>query len=274
MNFHPENDEFVRLIAALEPWLGHIVIIGGWAHRLYRLHPRAQQLDYTAIMTLDADIAVPRELAVKQPDIRKCLLASGFREEFMGDDQPPATHYQLENSVTGFYAEFVTPLTGGEFCRGGKRNATLSTGGAVSQALRHIEILLNAAWRISLSESDGFAFPKPHIVSVANPAGFLAHKLLIRTKRTRGRFDKDVLYLHDTLETFGAHLPELHKEWVSRVRPRLSPKSVRTVEGSARSLFGEMSDAVRRAAQIAGRRGLSPEAILEVCNVGLKQVFG
>jgi hypothetical protein len=133
---------------------------------------------------------------------------------------------------------------------------------------------LNAAWRISLSESDGFAFPKPHIVSVANPAGFLAHKLLIRTKRTRGRFDKDVLYLHDTLETFGAHLPELHKEWVSRVRPRLSPKSVRTVEGSARSLFGEMSDAVRRAAQIAGRRGLSPEAILEVCNVGLKQVFG
>src|SRR5208283_2086609 len=98
------------------------------------------------LMTLDADIAVPRQLAVKQPDIRACLLAKGFREELQGDDQPPATHYRLGDSETGFYAEFLTPLTGSEYTRGGKRNATLRTAGAVSQKLRHIEILLNAAW--------------------------------------------------------------------------------------------------------------------------------
>jgi len=36
----PEN--FERLLTALEPWLDQIVIVDGWAHRLYRLHPRAQ----------------------------------------------------------------------------------------------------------------------------------------------------------------------------------------------------------------------------------------
>jgi hypothetical protein len=26
---------FARLVDALAPWLGQVVIIGGWAHRLY-----------------------------------------------------------------------------------------------------------------------------------------------------------------------------------------------------------------------------------------------
>ena len=29
---------------SLEPWLDQLVIIGGWAHQLYRLHPAAQVL--------------------------------------------------------------------------------------------------------------------------------------------------------------------------------------------------------------------------------------
>ena len=37
---------FSRLVRALDPWLDRVVIIGGWAHRLYRLHPYAQTLDY------------------------------------------------------------------------------------------------------------------------------------------------------------------------------------------------------------------------------------
>ena len=30
----------------MEPWLGELVVVGGWAHRLYRLDPRARKLDY------------------------------------------------------------------------------------------------------------------------------------------------------------------------------------------------------------------------------------
>jgi len=40
-----EPDAFQRLIAALEPWLDQVVIVGGWAHQLYRLHPEAQELE-------------------------------------------------------------------------------------------------------------------------------------------------------------------------------------------------------------------------------------
>jgi hypothetical protein len=46
MIFDPEFASFARLIDSLSPWLDQVVIIGGWAHRLYRLHPSARRLDY------------------------------------------------------------------------------------------------------------------------------------------------------------------------------------------------------------------------------------
>jgi len=32
MSIQGENEAFARLIFAIEPWLGEVVIIGGWAH--------------------------------------------------------------------------------------------------------------------------------------------------------------------------------------------------------------------------------------------------
>jgi len=37
---------FARLIEAIRPWLAHIVIVGGWAHRLHRFHPLAAEQEY------------------------------------------------------------------------------------------------------------------------------------------------------------------------------------------------------------------------------------
>ena len=39
MNANPEFASFARLVDSLTPWLEQVVIIGGWAHRLHRLHP-------------------------------------------------------------------------------------------------------------------------------------------------------------------------------------------------------------------------------------------
>jgi hypothetical protein len=44
---------FARLVDALRPWLGHLVIVGGWAHRLHRFHPLATAPAYLAL-TSDA----------------------------------------------------------------------------------------------------------------------------------------------------------------------------------------------------------------------------
>jgi len=62
-----ELKPFVQLIEALEPWLEQVVLIGGWAHRLYRLDPRAQTLRYPPLTTLDSDIAVPLRSKPKKP---------------------------------------------------------------------------------------------------------------------------------------------------------------------------------------------------------------
>ena len=80
----PAPDSFGRLIAALAPYLDQVVIIGGWAHRLYRHHPAAQILEYPPLMTLDADVALDTGVLIQAQDIRSRLLAHGFEEEFLG----------------------------------------------------------------------------------------------------------------------------------------------------------------------------------------------
>jgi hypothetical protein len=76
---------FSKVIVALEPWLGEAVLVGGWAHRLYRLDPRARKLDYPPLTTLDGDVALPPRLKEQEATLRERLLKGGFTEEFEGE---------------------------------------------------------------------------------------------------------------------------------------------------------------------------------------------
>jgi len=163
------QDPFSRLVVALDPWLDQVVIIGGWAHQLYRRHPAAQELDYPPLTTLDTDVAVPLKLPVREQDIRARLLAHGFTEEFLGDDRPPATHYHPGDEASGFYVEFLTPMIGGEYNRKGRRKATTEVAGVASQRLRHVELLLHHPWSIDF-KSEEFAGK----IQIANPVSFVA----------------------------------------------------------------------------------------------------
>jgi hypothetical protein len=100
---------FARLIDALRPWLGHVVIVGGWAHRLHRLHPLSHPPQYAPIRTKDADVA----FSISAPlagNIGAALKAAGFHEEFSGEHTPPITHYLLGDDDKGFFVEFLAPL--------------------------------------------------------------------------------------------------------------------------------------------------------------------
>ncbi|MEX2264436.1 MAG: GSU2403 family nucleotidyltransferase fold protein [Bryobacteraceae bacterium] len=257
------------MVVALEPWLEQVVIIGGWAHQLYRRHPSAQELDYPPLMTLDTDIAVPLKLPIREPDIRARLLAHGFVEEFLGDDRPPTTHYHLGDEASGFYVEFLTPLIGGGYDRKRRRKATAEVAGVASQQLRHVELLLHHPWSIDF-ESREFAA----MIQIANPVSFVAQKVLIHDEREREDRAKDILYMRDTLEVFGARLHELRELWRLIVAPQLHARNARIVSKASEVLFGNLSDDIRRAAQISEQRGLSPEAIREACQYGFIQVFG
>ena len=161
------SEPFGRLLAALEPWLDQIVIVGGWAHRLYRLHPDAQALAYPPLSTLDADVALSPTLMSKEQGIHARLLAFGFEEEFFGETRPPAAHYHLGGETSGFYAEFLTPLVGSEYDRKQKRKAVMEVAGASTQQLRHIELLLNGPWLIHVEHAEFSGR-----IRIANPVAF------------------------------------------------------------------------------------------------------
>jgi hypothetical protein len=264
----PAPDPFGRLILALEPWLDQIVIIGGWAHQLYRQHPAAQRLDYPPLMTLDTDIAILPGVPVIDQDIRTRLLAHDFEEEFLGDDRPPATHYRMGDEASGFYAEFLTPLAGSRGDRMGRRSKTTEISGVTSQQLRFVEILLHHPWVID------FASGEVEVrIRIANPVSFIAQKILILARRDREKRAKDILYMHDTLEVFGSRLNELRELWRERVRPELHANQAKVVSKAAEVLFGELTDDIRRASQIDSQR-VSPEAVRLACQYGFQEVFG
>jgi hypothetical protein len=48
---------FARLVEAIRPWLPHLVIVGGWAHRMHRFHPLATSQEYQPLRTRDVDLA-------------------------------------------------------------------------------------------------------------------------------------------------------------------------------------------------------------------------
>src|SRR5215469_12644601 len=147
----PELEAFAKFIGAIEPWVGEVVLIGGWAHRLYRLHPLARKLECLPLTTIDGDVAVPPKLKAQELTVRERLLAAGFKVEFVGEDRPPATHYHYGKNG-GFYAEFLTSLVGSEYDRSGKRKATTEVSGISSQLLRYIEMLMISPWKVELGK--------------------------------------------------------------------------------------------------------------------------
>ena len=130
-----------------------------------------------------------------------------------------------------------------------------------------------APWNLTLSANDGFPLAHEARVQITNPVSFLAQKILIHGRRSRDERAKDILYMHDTIETFANGTDVLQAEWVANVRHELRANSLRTVQRAAASLFGEITDSIRTASRIVQSRNLTPEAIRETCNLRFAQIF-
>lgn len=153
-----EHDQaFIKLVQALRPWIDQLVFVGGWAHRLHRLHPLAAAPGHRPIVTRDADLAVPPDADV-QGDIGEALRQAGFAERFIGTDTPPVSHYELGDHHGGFYVEFLTPLKGDGRRRGGQPDVAVAKSGITIQKVRHLELLLVQPWTVRLPDAgDGDA---------------------------------------------------------------------------------------------------------------------
>lgn len=264
---------FARLVTALQPWLGQLVVVGGWAHRLHRFHRLANPPDHSAPRTRDTDLAFAPDVALAG-NVRAALVEAGFTEEFFGDDAPPATHYGLGEGDHGFYAEFLTPLSGSGTKRNGKPDATVAKAGITAQKMRYLELLLVEPWNVRVGPERGVPIATDLDLFLPNPTSFIVQKLLIHSSRPSDKKAQDVLYIHDTLELFGASLSELSRLWVEVVRPTMAATTAKGIEAIAQELFAEVTDTIRNAALIPQDRRLAPENVQRACRYCLEEVLG
>lgn len=267
-----DRDNFVRLADALAPWASQLVFVGGWAHRLYRLRPEARALDYQPLATLDADVAF-RERERMEGSIKARLEEAGFREELRGTDHPPVSQYNFgADEGSGFYAEFLTPLTVRPTTRDGTSIATLAKAGITAQRLRYLELLLESPWTVTLNADWGAESPRE--VLVPNPVSFIVQKLLIHGDRSNEKKAQDILYIHDTLELFAPQLDGLSTIWQADVRKALHPRWLTALDGKKSRVFGEPNDHIRDAAAIPRDRQLDPERLRQMCIAALEHILG
>jgi hypothetical protein len=264
---------FARLVEAVRPWLGHLVIVGGWAHRLHRLHPLAGKPTYLPLRTRDVDVALSLQ-APLEGNIREALENAGFSRLFRGDNAPPVTHYHLGDDDAGFYAEFLVPLQGGELKRNGKPDVTATKAGINAQKLRHLEMLLDAPWSVRVGPDVGVSLDRPADLLLPNAVSFIVQKLLIHDKRPAHKKAQDVLYIHDTLELFGGVLDNLRTLWLDQLRPTMPGTTAKRVETTARAVFEQVTDTIRDAVRIPQDRRLSPDVVRAACRYGLSEILG
>lgn len=264
---------FARLLDALRPWLEHLVVVGGWAHRLYTFGPLAGPTAHRPVTTKDADL-VFAPYAPLAGDIGSALESAGFHQEFSGDDIPPVTHYRLGTEEQEFSAEFLTPLVGGSIKRDGSPDVTVKIAGITAQKLRHLDLLLVSPWSVDISPGMGMPVHRPTAVKIANPVTFIAQKLLIHGRRKPNKRAQDTLYIHDTLEMFSSQLPALRTAWREDVSPALPAKTVRAVNRRRREQYAAVTDVHRAAVRIPQDRSLSAARLREACAYGLEEIFG
>lgn len=264
---------FARLVEAVRPWLTHLVIVGGWAHRLHRFHPLATSQEYQPLRTRDVDLAFSLKAHI-EGDLGAALKQAGFEEELSGDDTPPVTHYYLGEEDAGFYAEFLTVKQGSGKRRDGKPDLTVSKAGITAQKLRHLELLLEVPWKVQIGPESKVPIERAVDLVVPNPVSFIAQKLLIHKHRDADKKAQDVLYIHDTLELFGASLDKLQTVWEGEVRPKMQVPTVKRAMAMATQLFENVTDTIRNAARIPQDRNLQPENLRAAIQYGLNEVFG
>lgn len=266
-----DREAFARLVEALAPWGDRLVFVGGWAHRLYRLHPQARMLGYPPLATLDADIAFA-EREQFDGDIRKRLREAGFVQQLTGRHRPPVSQYTLgEDGPSGFYAEFLTPLVGREVDRYGTPIATLEKAGITAQRLRYLELLLRTPWRVVLETE--WSTRAPLGLRIPNPVSFIVQKLLIHDRRPPEKKAQDLLYIHDTLELFAEELDNLAALWRDDVRHSMHENWTRELERTRNRVFGNLNDSLRDAARMPQDRELDPERMRAMCFAALGEML-
>jgi hypothetical protein len=186
----------------LKPYLGLIVLVGGWVPVIYRKYGNIGSR-HPSVRTTDIDIAIPRRIPYTGlPTVDSLLIGAGYEVEIVGS-YGGAVKYKLTTPPSEI--EFITPEIG----RPGQPSIPVQSG-LQAQALRYVEILLDNTRQITVRESTK-AIKISAVVKVPSPAAFIFQKSLTLPDR-RDKLDKDLYYIFDLVDSTPKMIDEVIKE--------------------------------------------------------------
>ena len=147
--------DFVQALRALQPYLPDLVIVGGWAHRLFRFHEWASATEFTPLTTDDTDVLTPLRLGDRGKSVHDLLTGGGFEVHLSGE-RPPTTKYYPRHGGSGFHVEFIAERPGSGRRRDGKTDRVRVVSGVTVQMLPYAEMLNLDPWPLNLTAEKGF----------------------------------------------------------------------------------------------------------------------
>lgn len=227
MLFRSPDDFLAHVLWTFRPYLGTLVLVGGFAVRLYEIHPRAVPATTRVLRTFDADFATPPTgIPVTGLSLANLAEAAGFQQDFRGDHMPPAMKFVPKNpsveavSAEQYSVEFLTSLTGPPGDRRGRAIVTRDIqAGIIAQRLRYLDLLLEIPWTVSLAglpeipkEAQALEVRLPH------PGFFIVQKILISEEANRrDKRPKDMAYVYQVVSLFRRDLANLAAEVRARM---------------------------------------------------------
>ncbi len=244
-----ESEAFERVAKVIAPLRDHVVVIGGWAHRLHRCVPLAMNVGFPVLLTNDIDLAIDAATPSSTVRLDRQLELAGFRAQRGGYETPAATRYTPLDRPTP-YVEFVVHRSGSGASHRQGAGTRVEIAGVVAAKLRHINLLGICPWEVELTAEHGFRVDgAPLRLNVANPSSFIAQKLWIAHLRHPKERAKDIVYVFDTLLTFGSAFSELAQLW-SNVADSLHKTTRSKVCRLAQDSTRVVDDHLRDAAEI------------------------
>ncbi len=230
--------EFRRLVTALTPYLGDVVLVGGWAAWMYSRMWGAETA--RPLMTNDFDWALPKRLPRRGRDLRTLLNDAEFIGVVVGPDQrPPVTRYQParygSTDLGPIYAEFLVSLTG----PADRQSLTTEVSGVSAQRLRFMEIALIDPISVEMSKLTELDHPGPSAtLRVPHPMNYLVHKLLTLDYRAAAQKAKDFAYLYQVFRDTRTRWDDMRAQ-LDRLRDALVKRWVRRATSTLTQAFLE-----------------------------------
>ncbi len=222
MEFDSPDAFLAHVLWTFRSYLDTLVLVGGFAARLYEIHPRAVPAAVRMLRTFDADLATPSGgIPVTGQSLAALAEAAGFQPDFRGDHIPPVMKFVPKGAlgrpvgVDQYTVEFLTPMTGAPIRRGGRAVMTSDIqAGVTAQRLRYLDLLLESPWRVSLAGLSGIPDATTRIdVRLPHPGFFIVQKILISEELNRqDNRPKDMAYVYQVVSLFRRELIALAED--------------------------------------------------------------